>query len=125
MMKMKGYTNIVKCLAVQGDHLVSGSWDKTICKWNFKGECVAILKGHEHWVRSLAVSNNGILFSGSHDNTIRVWNAFDECIQVLKDAGRVSALKILDGKLFSASYDGTVRCWSGKILSFPFYHSHF
>ena len=114
MMNLQGHTGAVRCLAVQGEHLFSGgSDDKTICKWNIKGECVSILKGHENWVMSLAVSNNGILFSGSHDKTILVWNDNDECIQVFKDADRVNALKLWNGKLFIVSYD-TVRCWSGE-----------
>jgi WD40 repeat protein len=117
MMNIRGHTNVVGCLAVQREHLISGSWDTTIRKWNIQGECVSILKGHEHYVVCLAISNNGrILFSGSNDNTIMIWNQSNECIQVFKDAGHVRGLKIFHGKLFSASFDGTLRCWSGEMM---------
>jgi WD40 repeat protein len=35
--------------------------------WNVKTfACIATLKGHNHWVRALCVSN-GILYSGCHN----------------------------------------------------------
>jgi WD40 repeat protein len=66
----------VTCLAIFGDHLISGSWkdDKTIRIWNARtGDCTHIMKEHDQAVSCLAVWNNR-LYSGSWDKTIRVWN---------------------------------------------------
>ncbi|CAD7702460.1 unnamed protein product [Ostreobium quekettii] len=71
-----------------------------------------ILKGHEHWVWSLAAEGEW-LFSGSGDNTIRIWRLGTwECVHILKGhTGRVSALATNGTRLFSGSGDRTVRVW--------------
>src|SRR5580698_1225025 len=60
-----------------GQHIVSGSQDRTIRVWNaMTGETVAgPFTGHTDSVRSVAFSPDGQhIVSGSSDHTIRVWN---------------------------------------------------
>jgi WD40 repeat protein len=61
-----------------GQRIVSGSYDKTICVWNaMTGEVVAgPFTGHTGYVMSVAFSPDGQqIVSGSGDKTICVWNA--------------------------------------------------
>jgi len=54
-------------------HLVSGSYDKSICIWNITtGENIKTLEGHNESVSSLADLKNCYLASGSYDKTIRI-----------------------------------------------------
>ena len=59
-----------------GEHVVSGSSDKTIKVWNVAtGRLEQTLNGHTNWVLSVAFNNDGTkVVSGSSDNTIKVWN---------------------------------------------------
>jgi WD40 repeat protein len=75
-----GHTDSVNSVAFSpdGQHIVSGSDDKTIRVWNaMTGETVAgPFTGHTDWVMSVAFSPDGQhIVSGSGDQTICVWNA--------------------------------------------------
>ncbi len=60
----------------QGDYLLSCSRDKNIRLWEIStGHCKRTYKGHEGWVRKLAISADGKTFvSCSDDQTAIVWN---------------------------------------------------
>ncbi|MCZ6446262.1 MAG: hypothetical protein O6758_08755, partial [Planctomycetota bacterium] len=55
----------------------SGSLDITIRLWDASsGDELAVLRGHDHWVLSVAFSPDGSrIASGSYDKTIRLWDA--------------------------------------------------
>jgi len=60
-------------LDLQGDILVSGSYDKTIKVWSVKqGAIRCTLRGHSSWVSSLQLHNETII-SGSWDASVKIW----------------------------------------------------
>ncbi|GBG16208.1 WD repeat-containing protein pop2, partial [Hondaea fermentalgiana] len=72
---LKGHPNWVNSVAIQGDTIVSGSWDKTVRIWNAtSGEEQHVLKDHSKPVTSVAIQGD-IIVSGSEDKTVRIWNA--------------------------------------------------
>jgi hypothetical protein len=81
-----------------------------------------ILRGHQGWVISVAVSRDGkYIATGSEDSTVRVWSIKGQLLQILKGhRDWVNSVAISpNGKyIVSGSADGTVRLWSieGKLL---------
>lgn len=62
---------IVTCVRWGGEGLVySGSRDCCINVWSAaEGKLVRTLKGHAHWVNTLALSTEAVLRAGAHDHT--------------------------------------------------------
>jgi WD40 repeat protein len=117
-----GHTDPVLSVAFSpdGQHIVSGSADKTICVWNATtGEIVAgPFTGHTDWVRSVAFSPDGQhIVSGSDDKTICVWNATTGEIVAGPFTGHTDSVRSVafspDGQhIVSGSHDGTIRLWN-------------
>src|ERR1700761_5467193 len=63
--------------APDGNHMLSGSWDKSVCIWNAETGVIEFeLTGHTHLVTSVAFSpDSSQVVSGSLDNSICIWNA--------------------------------------------------
>ncbi|KAG0174696.1 hypothetical protein DFQ28_007577 [Apophysomyces sp. BC1034] len=114
----KGHHGPVTSLALSnnGAILWTGSWDKTIKKWDTNtGECLATLAGHTDFVKSL-VAVGKVLYSSSSDTHIRKWDMqTHECLDVLKNhhSRPIESLAVSpDGQfLFSASTDRTIKKW--------------
>ncbi|MGB3191188.1 MAG: WD40 repeat domain-containing protein, partial [Limnoraphis sp.] len=75
------------------------------------------LLGHDNWVRSVSISNDGkTIVSGSSDKTIKVWNLqTGELIRTLKGhGGPVFSVSISnDSKtIVSGSDDNTIKVWN-------------
>ena len=86
------------------------------------------LRGHDDWIRSVAVSPDGSkIISGSDDKTIRVWDATTgvEMMPPLRghDDWILSVAFSPNGsKIISTSYDGIRRVWdasTGVVLPRP------
>src|SRR5262249_57121769 len=60
-----------------GKRIVAGSENETVKVWDAQtGKETLALKGHTHWVSSVAFSADGRrIASGSDDKTVRVWDA--------------------------------------------------
>ncbi|KAI9022771.1 WD40-repeat-containing domain protein [Phycomyces nitens] len=115
----KDHTGPVTSLALSGDgkYLWTGSWDKTIKKWNTStGECLLTLRGHTDFVKTILLVGR-YLYSGSSDNHIFQWDISADkpsCTAVFKGHSRpVESLSLSpDGRyMFSASTDLTVKKW--------------
>lgn len=64
-------------------------------------ECIAELKGHSSWVRSIQFHAGGkYLFSGSDDKSIKVWD--------LSGAAKLGVVKCI--RTLSSGHDGFVNC---------------
>jgi len=77
---LTGHTGAVRSVAysLDGQHVISGSDDKTIRMWDAEtGAAVGKpLEGHNSSVKSIVYSPDGQrIVSGSSDGTLRVWDA--------------------------------------------------
>jgi F-box/WD-40 domain protein 7 len=115
--KLEGHTGAVRCLAVSGTRLVSGSDDRSVKVWAMGAgaswPCERTLVGHTDWIRSLATWQGKVL-SGSDDASVRVWDvgtgAHDATLT--GHERRVYGLAVHGNRLLSASIDGTIREWA-------------
>ena len=83
-----------------------------LCSQN---SCLAVLRGHEAAVLSVAKLNETKIVSGSSDATIRVWDlASNSCIAVLEghECGVTCVAKLNETKIVSGSEDVTIRVWN-------------
>ena len=103
-----------------GQHIVSGSYDYTICVWNtMTGEIVAgPFSGHADWVNSVAFSPDGqYIVSGSDDKTICVWNTMTGETVAGPFRGHLDRVRSVafspDGQhIVSSSDDTAIRLWN-------------
>jgi ribosome assembly protein 4 len=75
---------IVTCVRWGGEGLIySGSRDCCINAWSAaEGKLVRTLKGHAHWVNTLALSTESVLRSGAFDHTGKAPADPQEAMQV-------------------------------------------
>jgi ribosome assembly protein 4 len=68
---MSSHTMIVTCVRWGGEGLIySSSRDCCINVWSAdEGKLVRTLKGHAHWVNTMALSTESVLRSGAFDHT--------------------------------------------------------
>jgi WD40 repeat protein len=129
-----GHTRVVSSVALNGDRIVSGSWDHTIKIWGPNDTCLQTLGvdrnndpalGHTHYVNSVAVLGDRII-SGSNDYTIKIWAPNDAgiytCLQTLGinnnsnpasgHTNIVKAVAVLGDCIISGSNDYTIKIWA-------------
>ena len=117
------HRDMVNSTLVDGDKLISASYDGTIKIWDLSsGKVLQTLEGHQRSVNSILVFG-GKLISASHDGSIKIWDlSSGKVLQTLDDhRAMVTSILVFGGKLISASYsyDGSIKIWdlsSGKIL---------
>ncbi|KAF8751083.1 WD40 repeat-like protein [Rhizoctonia solani] len=135
-----GHTETILSIDISsdGDSIVSGSADRTVCVWDLTNGQVMLgpLIGHTRWVHFVRFSRDGSrVLSCASDRTIRQWNAHtgDAYNNVIGDTtgycesngnvGYVSADYSPDGKcIASISEDADIRLWNsstGEMLIGP------
>ncbi|XP_075250694.1 uncharacterized protein LOC142342911 [Convolutriloba macropyga] len=74
-----GHEGSISSCLLDGNMMVSSSYDQTISVWDcVKGKVKLSLKGHEDWVNDVCLSDDRKwLASSSRDSTIRLWNIED------------------------------------------------
>ncbi|KAJ3183492.1 hypothetical protein HDU87_006811 [Geranomyces variabilis] len=104
--------------------LITGSWDKTIKKWDARtGALIATFTGHTDFIKEVLVHNN-TLYSASSDASIRSWDLdTGACIRVFREHTRaVEDIAFSDDgvHLYSASSDTKIKKWdvrSGDVVA--------
>ncbi|KAG5731784.1 hypothetical protein E4T56_gene1568 [Termitomyces sp. T112] len=100
-----------------GMHIVSGSWDRTVCVWDaLTGAEQLKLAGHTDGVNSVAFSPDGMhIVSGSWDKNVFVWDSSTgaELLQLAGHTASVSSVGFSpDGtQIVSGSSDKTISVW--------------
>ena len=112
--RLEGHNDMVQCVAVANNRIISGLDNGNIKIWNPEKElCEKTLLGHTDWIRCLAVANKKII-SGSNDTTIKIWNPeTGECETTLRGHGNaVSCLAVTSKNIISGSNDRTIKIWN-------------
>ena len=101
------------------DLLITSNADLSIDLRNAAGnETIRSLRGHTHFVISLALLSNTILASGSTDDEIRIWNIESgQCLRTLMHYPRYvssvnALLRLANAKLASGLQSGLIAIWN-------------
>ncbi|KAJ3130812.1 hypothetical protein HK100_007429 [Physocladia obscura] len=116
IMTLEGHSGSVSAVVIStdGQFVVSGSWDKTVKKWDAQtGTLQRTLEGHTESVRAVSISTDGqFVVSGSFENIVKIWDAQTGALQRTLDChSGVNAVVIsTDGQfVVSGSRDYTVK----------------
>ncbi|KAI8354177.1 WD40-repeat-containing domain protein [Blakeslea trispora] len=92
---IQAHTSHVSCLAHNGQHIASGSSDRSIQVHSIFNFAHSVrLEGHEAPVTALTYANDRILMSGSVDRTIRIWDTSKgSCLRILQ--GQENTIQVL------------------------------
>ncbi|UYV76441.1 hypothetical protein LAZ67_14000406 [Cordylochernes scorpioides] len=109
---MVGHSHTVRCLQVDEDKVVSGSYDHTLKVWDLRtGLCRETLVGHEGAVLCLQFDTTKIV-SGSGDKTIKVWKEGRCAVTLNGHEDAVTCLQFDSCRIISGSLDRTIKFWS-------------
>ncbi|KAJ3413450.1 hypothetical protein HDV05_008019 [Chytridiales sp. JEL 0842] len=124
IMLLTGHTGEVftSKFSLDGQHIASGSNDKSIYLWNTYGDCsnYNVLKGHQGAVLEVQWSrDNNQVFSASTDKTLGIWDASTGA-RIKKIKGHHSFINTLSVSrkgpelLVSGSDDSSIRVWDPR-----------
>lgn len=88
----------VLSLASSNHGVVSAGADGAIHVWSAPRVCAHTLRGHDGWIRALAVTTDNHLISGGDDGTVRRWS--------LKSGKMKELLAVGDSAIWSLATDG-------------------
>ena len=114
---LQGHTNLITCVAVWGQYLLSGSWDNTVKVWRMDDAgswpCVCTIKGPTHAVTAV-LGWEGRVINGYLDGTVSVSDiATGKCeARFLADLHHVSDLAICGQTLLTAGSACTIGMWA-------------
>lgn len=95
-----GHKDAVYCVEFDGEKIVTGSRDQTICVWSIKGgKPKMTLRGHTASVLCLQLDHTGLMVSGSSDRTVIVWDLNAEPDKYIIDVLKEHTEGVLDIKM--------------------------
>ena len=112
-----GHTDLVGCVALQGDLVVSGARDKAIRFWSRKtGKCTATLEGCEDSIYGLALRGDTLLSGEGSQKVgrVRQWAIKAQKLESTfaeKHGGPVWSVATNGDVAVSASFDYTAKVW--------------
>ncbi|RUT04073.1 hypothetical protein DSM106972_049870 [Dulcicalothrix desertica PCC 7102] len=123
--QLQGHTNAVRSanFSLDGQHIVTASFDNTARVWDIRGKQLAVLNGHTGAVLNASFSPDGQrIVTASKDNTARVWDIKGNQLVEFNEhkSAVLSASFSPDGQhIVTASRDETARVWDirGKQLA--------
>ncbi|CAK8575982.1 unnamed protein product [Lathyrus sativus] len=117
---LSGHTLAVTCVKWGGDGVIyTGSQDCTIKVWETtQGKLIRELKGHGHWVNSLALSTEYVLRTGAFDHTRKHFSSPEEMKKVALERYK-SMRGNAPERLVSGSDDFTMFLWEPFINKHP------
>ena len=99
----------------KGGIIATASEDKTAKLWDWHGNLITSLNGHQDVVKAIAFSpHSNLVATASYDKTVKLWNTQGKNIATLKEHNHsVTALDISDdGKLMATGdVNGTIKLW--------------
>ncbi|KAL3342842.1 hypothetical protein AABB24_026734 [Solanum stoloniferum] len=117
---LTGHTLAITCVKWGGDGVIyTGSQDCTIKVWETtQGKLIRELKGHGHWVNSLALSTEYVLRSGAFDHTNKHFASPEEMKKVALE--RYNKMRgNAPERLVSGSDDFTMFLWEPAVSKHP------
>lgn len=96
-------------------YLYSASEDTTICVWNKNGQKIQTLKGHGHWVNSIALNTDFTLRRGCFSEDNKEKNVPLNLVDEMTKSAKKIWDKIVNGqkeRLVSGSDDQTLCLWN-------------
>lgn len=110
---MENKNLVCRLVTAQGKYLLSGSYQE-ISVWDLNTYALLhIIKGLNHWVRSLVLSpSTGMLYAGAH-NTVKVFSVGDdsfECVKKIEGTfSSIYGLEIANNMLFTATFENLIH----------------
>ena len=119
-----GHTDVVYRVHLQGDHLVSGSADRTARVWNLKTRRLLYppLVGHTGSVLVVqldAAAQCEVIFTGATDGNVMVWRfSTGALIKTIAGAhaGSILSLHFDQRYLVTGGRDGKIKLWNRHYL---------
>ncbi|KAF7363065.1 WD40 repeat-like protein [Mycena venus] len=121
-MTIKAHNNVVTTVAFSpdGERLVSGSWDTTVCVWDARtGVLIAgPFEGHSKEVRCVFSPDGERIASGSYDTTVCVWDSRTGLMVAgpIQHTDAVTCITFSpDGEwIVSGCNDGNIYLWNSR-----------
>ena len=107
----EGHTASVDSVAIDGDRIVSGSYDTTIKIWECEHRRVHQDARRSHYGNLVAIDGDRIV-SGSEDETIKIWNKEGMPITLKGHSSRLESVAIDGDRIVSGSGDNTIKIWN-------------
>nr|GMC52978.1 notchless protein homolog [Ipomoea batatas] len=116
---LSGHTLAITCVKWGGDGVIYTGYDCTIKVWETsQGKLIRELKGHGHWVNSLALSTEYVLRTGAFDHTSKNFSSPEEMKKVALE--RYNKMRgNAPERLVSGSDDFTMFLWEPAVSKHP------